>query len=292
MPIDYQRLREWRFPDVVQTYGPREVMAYALSLGAGSDPLDAARLPFVFEGAPGGLRVLPTFALVLGYPGFWMSDPASGIDAARLVHGENGLTIHRPLPGAATVVGRSRVTRIVDKGPGRGAVVTVERTISDADSGTQYATIRHVTFCRGDGGFATSEQPGDEPGPALPKVPGAGPALSDPHMTRPDAALLYRLHADPNPLHADPGVAKAAGFDRPILHGLASYGMAALSVIRHCCGGRPERFRSLDLRFTAPMFPGETLEVDLWPDRGRVQLRGRVSPRGVTVLDCGIAEIE
>lgn len=292
MAIDFQRLKAWPFQDVVQAYDARDAMAYALSVGVGSSPCDARRLPFVYEGAPGGLRMLPTFALVLGYPGFWMSDPRTGIDATQLVHGENGLDLHRPLPLQGTVVGRSRVARIVDKGAGKGAVVTVLRDILDAQSGAHYATIRHVTFCRAEGGFATDAQPGDEPAAPLPAPPSREPDYTETHATRPEAALHYRLHADPNPLHADPAVAQAAGFPRPILHGLVSYAIAGFSIVRACCEDRPERLKSLNVRFTAPMYPGENLLVRIWRDGSRLQFNAMVPERKVTVLNFGTAEIE
>ena len=161
MAIDYDKLKHWPFPEIVQSYTERDTMLYALSLGLGRDPLDRDALPFVYEGARGTPLTLPTMPVVLGYPGFWMKDPASGIDWLRMLHGENGLTVHKPLPAAGTVVGRTRVTRIVDKGAGKGALVTAERTIADQASGDLYATIRQVTFCRGDGGFSASGQPSD-----------------------------------------------------------------------------------------------------------------------------------
>lgn len=292
MSINYHRLRAWQFNDVAQSYTERDVMAYALSLGAGSDPLDPMRLPFIYEGANGGLRTLPTFALVLGYPGFWMSDPATGIDASKIVHGENGLVIHNPLPPSGRVIGRSRVTRVVDKGAQKGAIVTVKREITDASTGMRYATIRHVTFCRADGGFSAHGQPTDEPETALPQAPERAPDLVSVHPTRPETALLYRLNADPNPLHADPEVARAAGFDRPILHGLASYAAAGFLIVRHFGESQPERLKSLDVRFTAPMFPGEDLELQAWREGDRVHFRARVPQRDVVVLNCGVAEIQ
>lgn len=291
MAIDYHRLKAWAFPDVVQPYAERTAMAYALSLGVGRDPTDPAQLPFVYEGLPGGLRLLPTLPVVLGYPGFWMRDPATGIDWKAIVHGENGLTVHAPLPPAGVVRGRSRVASIVDKGPGKGAVVTVERRIEAADSGELYATIRHVTFCRGDGGYSVAGQPSDDvPARESPRFDGP-PHASHTHRTRPEMALAYRLLADPNPLHADPAIAADAGFPRPILHGLASYGVAAWAIVQCVCEGIPSRLKSIDARFSAPVYPGETLRTDLWRDGAGVSFRMTVVERDLLVLNQGRAEV-
>lgn len=187
MAIDYHRLKARVFADVRQTYRPQDAMLYALSLGLGADPLDEQTLPFVFEGRPGGLRVLPTFSAVLGYPGFWARQADSGIDWVRLVHGEQGLVVHRPLPAAATVVGKTRVTAVIDKGEGKGAIVVTERRLED-EAGGLYATLRQVAFCRGDGGFSQlgGGQPSDPPLAALPATPdGRAPDLVDDQATRP-----------------------------------------------------------------------------------------------------------
>ena len=294
MPIDYHRLKARDFGVIRQTYTERETLLYALSLGLGNDPLDPDALPFVYEGAPGGLRALPTMAAVLGYPGFWARQPDSGIDWVRLVHGEQGLTLHRPLPAAGTLLGRNRISHLIDKGEGKGAIVVVERQVEGED-GTLYATLRQVIFCRGDGGFSqlNGGQPSDPPLPALPATPeDCAPDCTDDQPTRPEAALLYRLMGDDNPLHADPAVARAAGFERPILHGLASYGLAARAILRQCADNDPARLRSLDLRFAAPVFPGETLRTEIWREGSRVQFRARVLERDRIVLSHGVAQID
>ena len=294
MPIDYHRLKARDFGVIRQTYTERDTLLYALSLGLGNDPLDPDALPFIYEGAPGGLRALPTLAAVLGYPGFWARQPDSGIDWVRLMHGEQGLTLHRPLPAAGTVLGRNRISHLIDKGEGKGAIVVVERQVEGED-GTLYATLRQVIFCRGDGGFSqlNGGQPSDPPLPALPTTPeDRAPDCTDDQPTRPEAALLYRLMGDDNPLHADPAVARAAGFERPILHGLASYGLAARAILRQCAGNDPARLRSLDLRFAAPVFPGETLRTEIWREGSRVQFRARVLERDRVVLSHGVAQID
>jgi acyl dehydratase len=288
MALDYHKLKNWAFPDVEQTYSEKDTMLYALGIGFGADPMDEAQLRFVYEK---NLQALPSMAVVLGYPGFWAKNPESGIDWVKLVHGEQGLVMHKPLPAAGTVVGRTRVKSIIDKGQGKGALVISERTLIDKQSGGLLATLEQATFCRGDGGYSASGQPSDEPPPARPGPPAEpADAIVDMH-TRPEMALIYRLSADPNPLHAEPAVAKAAGFARPILHGLGTYGVAAHAILRTWCDYDPARLTRLDVRFSAPVYPGETVRVEMWRRERRVFFRARVPERDTTVLSNGYAEL-
>jgi acyl dehydratase len=284
MAIDYDRLMGWRFPPIRQTLTKKDCILYALGVGLGADPLDAAQLRFVYED---GLAALPTMAVVLAYPGFWAKDPATGIDWVRVVHGEQAITWHRPLPVEAELVGISRVTGIVDKGVGTGAVLYSERKISDAVTGELYATLAMSAFCRGDGGF------GGPSGPSWPvhAIPERAPDAVCDLPTLPQQALLYRLNGDDNPLHADPAVARAAGFARPILHGLCTLGVAGHALLRSCCAYDPARMRSLALRFSAPVFPGETLRTEMWRDGTIVSFRTRAVERDVVVLNNGRMEI-
>ena len=278
--IDYQKLMDWRFPPITHTLTRRDCILYALGVGLGGDPLDAAQLRFLYEE---GLVALPTMAVVLAYPGFWVKDPATGIDWVRVVHGEQALTLHRPLPVEGKLVGRTRVTGIVDKGAGKGAVLYSEREIRDAASEELYATLATSTFCRGDGGF------GGPTGPSWPVhlVPERAPDATCDLPTLPQQALIYRLSGDYNPLHADPAVARAAGFDRPILHGLCTLGIAGHALLKLCCGYDPARFKSLTLRFSAPVFAGETIRTEIWRDGKTVTFRARALERNVIVLNNG-----
>ncbi len=154
MTIDYDKIKNWQFEDVEQTYTEKDSMLYALGVGYGYDPMDEAQLQFVYEK---NLKAVPTMPVVLGYPGFWMKTPAAGIDWMKILHGEQGLRIHRAIPASGTVIGRTRVKAIVDKGKDKGALVYQERTITDKASGALLATIDHVTFCRADGGGGKSD---------------------------------------------------------------------------------------------------------------------------------------
>lgn len=291
--INYDKTKAWRSGEVRQVYTPRDTILYALGLGFGSDPMDPQQLRYVYES---DLVVLPTMAAVLASPGAWMRERTElGIDFLRLVHGEQGVKIHQPLPVAGTVLGESRVTRIVDKGEGKGAVMHVEKILKDATSGALLATSEQVLFLRGDGGFSGASG-GDAAAVALPAVPDVAPSAVLEVATRPEAALVYRLSGDVNPLHVDPTVAAKAGFPKPILHGLATWGIAGRAVAQLFCENEPARLRGIRARLTSPVYPGETLVFEGWnvPDGhadGEVAFRVRVKERDVVVLNNGRAQV-
>jgi len=278
-----ERLLALEIPEVRQDYGPDQAILYALGCGVGLDPLDEAQLPFVYEER--GFAVLPSFATVLGHPGFWARDLDSGIDWLRVVHGEQGLRLHRPLPVAGEVRGKSRVVEVIDKGEGRGALVYVERSLTDAADEAPLATLTQTLFCRGDGGFGGPQGPARRP-PAVPDRPAE---LRCALPTSPQSALIYRLSGDRNPLHADPAVARKAGYERPILHGLATFGLVCHALQRSLGPERPAALTAMDCRFSAPVYPGETVETEIW-DLGKAAyaFRARVGER--VVLDNGRAE--
>jgi acyl dehydratase len=281
MPIDPAALLGFPIPEIRQALRWQDAALYALSLGAGQDPMDPAELPFVTEGP--AMRALPTMAAVLGYPGFWLADPRTGVDALRLVHGEQAVEIHAPLPVSGEVIGRSRVTGLVDRGAGRGALLYSERLILDAATGGRLATLEQTVFLRGDGGFGGPDGPVRKPAPE----PEGAPALVLDLPTRPEAALLYRLNGDHNPLHSDPAVAAKAGFPRPILHGLATFGVVGRALLRGVCGGDPARFGRMECRFSAPVFPGETIRTEIRPEPGGAAFRARAVERDVLVVGNG-----
>lgn len=287
--IDFDKTRAWQSDDVRHSYTHKDTILYALGVGIGADPLDPAQLRFTYEK---DLVTLPTMAAVLASPGFWMRERSElGIDFTKLVHGEQSVQLHAPLPPAATVLGKSRVTRIVDKGEGKGAVMHVEKTLTDEASGQLLATTEQVLFLRGDGGFSRHGG-GDEAAAALPATPQTAPDLVLELPTRPDAALLYRLSGDINPLHAEPAFAAKAGFPRPILHGLATFGVACHGLVKSLCDYDPTRLKSIRARLSAPVYPGETVRLEAWRlDDGALAFRGRVAERDVTVLTHGRAQL-
>lgn len=276
MPINAERLLSLDIPERVFAYGERDTMLYALGVGLGRDmPAD---LPFVFEH---GLKALPTLATVIAWDDTWQD--AAGLDVARIVHGEMRVTLHRPLPSAGRVLAKLRIADVFDKGPGRGAIILAETALRDAVTGMPVATLLSTVFARGDGGFGGPTGRGPEPHP----VPQRAPDHVATFATRPEQALIYRLSGDRNPLHADPDFARSVGFDRPILHGLCSYGIATTAVMKAACDGDPARIRHVAARFTAPVFPGETLSTEIWRDRAAISFRSRVVERDVVALDHG-----
>lgn len=284
MAIDYQRLKNWHFPDIEQSYRAKDTILYALGLGFGADPVDRDQLRFVYED---GLKALPSMATVLAYPGQWSKNPETGIDWKQVVHGEQSFVIHKPLPAAATVIGRTVIEEIIDKGAGRGALVYSRRDVRDKETGELLASLNSTSFLRGDGGF------GGPSGPTRPvhALPEDAPDIVCDLPTLPQAALIYRLSGDYNPLHADPAIAKAASFPRPILHGLCTFGVAAHALLRRLCRYDPTRLKRMEARFSAPVFPGETVRTEIWREgRGRAGFRCRLIERDAIVINNGFAE--
>ena len=283
-PFDPRRLLARPFAPINHAYEHRDAQLYALSLGLGADPLDAGQLRFVYEGADGNsLQAMPTFANVLAYPGFWAREPDTGIDWRRLVHAEQEIVLHTTLPTRGSVVGHNRVSALWDRGEGKGAFMQQRREVCDVASGTLLATVTQLSLLRGNGGF------GDGASAGAPPIPHAIPERKPDHVcdlpTMPQAALIYRLNGDHNPLHADPTVARAAGFERPILHGMATMGIAAHAVLATLLGYDAARFAGMRVRFTAPALPGDTLRTELWVDGNVVSLRTTAIERGAVVLN-------
>jgi acyl dehydratase len=284
MTIVYDKLMALDVPAAEQTYGPKDCMLYALGVGLGHDPMNEDELPFVYEK---NLKVLPTMGTVLGHPGFWARERDTGIDWRKIVNGEQSITLQRPLAGQGTVLGRMRILEIVDKGPGKGALVLTERKISDKATGEAIATVTQTTFCRADGGFGGPPRLAPEPHPIPERAPDEVCELG----TRPEAALIYRLSGDFNPLHADPAAAKLAGYPRPIAHGLLNFGVAGHAVLKTFCGYDTNRLTSFACRFSAPVFPGETLRTEMWRDGNVVSFRTQVGERSVVAINNGRAEV-
>lgn len=284
MPVNPETLLAWPFEDLIHSYTERDTLLYALGVGAGADPTDPEDLKFVYEE---NMAALPTMAVVMGYPGFWLKDQDTGVDWRGVLHGEQGLVIHKPLPPSGTVIGRMRVTGFIDKGAGKGALLLSERQVIEQASGDLLATVSSTSFLRGDGGTGFSTGPAPVPHALPERAPDA--ALDLP--TAPNAALIYRLSGDFNPLHADPKVAAGAGFPRPILHGLCTYGVAGRALLKLCCGNDPAKLRRMDLRFSAPVFPGETIRTEIWQEGGRISFRAKAVERDLVVLNNGYAEV-
>jgi acyl dehydratase len=284
MPINYDALLSLKIPEVEHRYEPKDVILYALGIGLGRDPVDENELAFVYEK---NLRVLPTFPVVLGRPDFWIRDLPTGIDFTTVLHGEQGVVLHRQLEPRGHIVAMTRVTDVVDKGPGKGALVYTERHIVDKATGELRASVIETAFCRSEGGFGGPQRPKDKP-QAVPERE-ADQVCDFP--TRGEAALVYRLSGDLNPLHVEPEVARAAGYERPILQGLATFGVSGLALLRTYCNCDPARLKSIAGRFTAPVFPGDTIRTEMWKDEGGVTFRARILDGGVVAINNGRAAI-
>jgi acyl dehydratase len=264
----------------------KNALLYAVGVGAGAvDP--AFELEFTTEDSEGcAQRVLPTFALVVGQGGAGGGSrglsPMAALgefDPATLVHGEQAIEISGPIPTDGAVRTTSRIAAIYDKGSG--ALVVIESSSVDADTGAARFRSRTGLFIRGEGGFGGDRGPRRRNQP-----PTRDPDYVVTYPTRPDQALLYRLSGDRNPLHSDPAFAKRAGFERPILHGLCTYGFTGRALLHTLCGSDPARFRAMEARFSRPVFPGESLRVSMWVDGSEAVFRTETQP-GTVVLDGG-----
>ena len=289
MPIYYPDILEQGNHPRTFSYTDKDVMLYALGVGLGADPMNETELGFVYER---GLKVVPTAATVLastnGRPD---SEPLphrpghreSSINFLMVVHGEQKVELHRPLPSSGTFTASTRTVGAFDKGESKGAVL-VNETVWTDETGAKVATLTGSTFARADGGFGGPSEGAPEPHMA----PDRTPDLTVELTTRPDQALLYRLNGDRNPLHADPESAQRSGFPRPILHGLCTFGLTCRAVLQAITDYDPEPILSHQVRFSAPVFPGETLSVDLWRDGKAISFEARIAARNVTVIKNGL----
>lgn len=287
--IDSHQLRAYDSGDITQTYTHANAILYALGVGVGADPLDQRQLPYIYEK---NASALPTMASVLSMPGFWLRERKDiGADWVKLVHGAESVRLLRPLPAEGTLVGRTRVKGVVDKGEGKGAIVLVEKSLTDAATGQAIAVCERQLFLRGDGGFSATQGAGDAAPTAPQPVPATPPEQTIDMPTRADQAALYRLSGDLNPLHIDPEIAARAGFPRPILHGLATFGIACHALLSRHAGYNAKRLKAMQVRFASPVFPGETVRVETWGTGTDIAFQARVMERNLIVLSHGRAEI-
>jgi acyl dehydratase len=281
MPLNYEDLMSRKGPDVPFSYTDTQIMLYNLGVGMGRDPLDPKELPYVFE-LP-ALKAVPSAVTVLGASGAGGANILAGvqINFHKVLHGEQRITLHRPLPPSADCIGRSWISEVVDKGE-KGAIITMANETRLA-SGEPLYVSESTIVARADGGFGGPTKSKLE----LHELPDRKPDIVHVTETRPDQALLYRLNGDRNPLHAQPEFAKMGGFPAPILHGLCSYGIACRAILASVVDYDAARIKSYGCRFTSPVFPGETIATDIWVDGEVVSFRCRVDARGITSLSNG-----
>jgi len=281
MPIKYDELMALKNLGQKYAYTDREVMLYAYGIGMGADPMDEKELQFVNEAAttPRALKVVPTFASVAA----WGATPGEmNLNRVMVVDGEREITFHRPLAVAAKLLVDSRVLAVFDKGKEKGAVIR-HQTLLKNEQGEPLATLVASRFARGDGGFGGTSEGQPEPH----QVPSRAPDKSIDISTRADQALIYRLCGDRNPLHSDPEFARRAGFPRPILHGMCTFGITCRGILQTYADYDPTAFRQHAARFSAPVYPGETVTLDTWKDGNVISFEARVKARNAIVIKSG-----
>ena len=278
MALNYDHLMGLKREGERFSYTDRETMLYAIGIGMGADPMERNELAYVFEKET--LKTVPTMATVLTRVPLLKH---CGYDYTKVVHGEQHLTLHRPLPPEGDLIASARVTAAYDKGAGKGAVIYTETAVRSAADGQPMFTLVSSTFARGDGGFGGPAGSG----PAPHAIPARKPDVTITLATRRDQALLYRLNGDRNPLHADPELAKRVGFPAPILHGLCTYGIACRAILQSIAVYDHRRITAFDARFSSPVYPGEDIATDIWVDGGIVSFRCRIPARDAVVINNG-----
>lgn len=277
MPIDVGKVVGAGLDATPFSWDEKDVILYNLAVGAGDPPVDPAELKYVYEGdlhVSPGFGTIPPFATMMSVAGAEGAD----INLAQILHGSQELRIHRPIPTSGSVTQDGRITDVFDRG--KGALVMVEVTSVLEKGGEALFTNRSGVYVRGEGGF------GGDPGPQ----PGNRPPDREPdHVvetpTLAQQALIYRIASgDRNPLHADPGFAAFAGFERPILHGLCTYGIVVRAVAEAALDGEPEAVAGFEARFSGHVFPGETLVTRIWDEGDSMIVETRTTERGTTVL--------
>ena len=275
-------------PAVSYRYDARDAALYALGIGAPTHPLDQDELKFVYEGWQRGFQVFPTFAVTFTRDliQLYLSGDICGIqyNPMLLLHGEQHLQLHRPLPAAATVNSRPRIVEILDKGSGLLMQIAAD---SHDETGALLASARSSLFIRGSGGFGGER--GSSSQPAMPARPAD---IVHEERTLPAQALIYRLSGDPNPLHVDPAMAALGNYEKPILHGLCTFGFAARAILKRCGGNEADRLRAIGARFAQHVYPGETLVTEIWRlSPSEVRFQTKVKERDTVVLSQAYAAL-
>ncbi len=282
MAFKHELLRNYPPKEEDVVYDTRDTMLYALAIGLGFDPTDIRQLPFVYER---DLVAFPTMAMALGHPGWWLG--SAGLDASRTVHASKRIEILGTLPVEGKLHTRSVVTGVTDKGVGRHALVHTQRDLWDSATGNHLSRQINTIIARGQGGFG-----GPNPLSPLPvSMPLREPDAICRLPTILQQALFYRLCGDRHPLHVDPELALVGGFPRPILHGLASMGIAAHAVIRTACNYQIPLVKTIECRFTNPVYPGDTLQVRMWYAEKEVLFQASVLERAEIAIDQGRLEL-
>lgn len=282
--MNYDKVRSWPFEPVEQTYDTRDTALYALGVGLGTDPVDPQQLRYVYERK---MLALPSLVTMLCRPGPWFMHPDAGIDWTKFLHSGQAITIHKHVPTAATLTGLTRVTRIVDRGVGKGVLIEHARELIDRATNEAIATVTATGIARADGGCGG---PTEAPAAAAAEPQGE-PDFTCISPTLPQSALIFRLSGDPNPLHVEPAIAAKGGFPRPILHGLCTFGVACHALLKVACGYDAERLTGMEARFSGVVYPGETIRTRVWVSQDHIDFDCAVVEREVSVLSQGRAMV-
>ncbi len=281
MPINYEEIMSMTSENVEISYSDKDSILYSLGVGLGNDPMNMSELKYVYENSQ---VALPSMATNFQYHSPLLLK--ANINFILVVHGEQKLSFTNPLPVSGEFISNAKVIGCYDKGAGKGAVIDVETTINLKKDNTEICKLVSTTFARGDGGFGGPESPKSEI-----FKPKGDPDIIHEIATKPDQALIFRLSGDYNPLHSDPNFAKSAGFEKPILHGMCTYGIACRSLVETLCEGDAKRLKKFDCRFSSPVYPGETIVTEMWKDGSKVHYQSKVKERNKIVIKNGVSEV-
>ena len=282
MTINYDEIMNLTSENVEISYSDKDSILYSLGIGLGNDPMNLNELKYVYENSQ---SVLPSMATNFQYHSPLLLK--TNINFIMVVHGEQRLSITNALPVSGDFIANAKVIGCYDKGPARGAIIEVETTVKNKKNNEEICKLVSTTFARGDGGFG---------GPDSPKkeifIPDGEPDYVSEVSTKPDQALIFRLSGDYNPLHSDPNFAKAAGFEKPILHGMCTYGIACRSLVNEICENDASKLKRFDCRFSSPVYPGETIVTEMWKNDKMIYFSSKVKERDKLVLKNGVSEIK
>ena len=282
MTINYDEIMNLTSENVEISYSDKDSILYSLGIGLGNDPMNLNELKYVYENSQ---SVLPSMATNFQYHSPLLLK--TNINFIMVVHGEQRLSITNALPVSGDFIANAKVIGCYDKGPARGAIIEVETTVKNRKNNEEICKLVSTTFARGDGGFG---------GPDSPKkeifIPDGEPDYVSEVSTKPDQALIFRLSGDYNPLHSDPNFAKAAGFEKPILHGMCTYGIACRSLVDEICENDASKLKRFDCRFSSPVYPGETIITEMWKKDKMIYFNSKVKERDKLVLKNGVSVIK
>tara|TARA_B100000700_G_scaffold87447_1_gene98473 strand:+ start:5255 stop:6103 length:849 start_codon:yes stop_codon:yes gene_type:complete len=282
MTINYDEIMNLTSENVEISYSDKDSILYSLGIGLGNDPMNLNELKYVYENSQ---SVLPSMATNFQYHSPLLLK--TNINFIMVVHGEQRLSITNALPVSGDFIANAKVIGCYDKGPARGAIIEVETTVKNKKNNEEICKLVSTTFARGDGGFG---------GPDSPKkeifIPDGEPDYVSEVSTKPDQALIFRLSGDYNPLHSDPNFAKAAGFEKPILHGMCTYGIACRSLVNEICENDASKLKRFDCRFSSPVYPGETIITEMWKKDKMIYFNSKVKERDKLVLKNGVSVIK